>query len=75
MTGEDGQPLFDGLLFPSRNNYPAKSTALFDRAATKIQVLLDIDLTQHIDWPDFVANYRIGIEPDPDTVDGVDKKL
>lgn len=27
MLGDDGQVLFDGVLYPSRNNYPAKSIA------------------------------------------------
>lgn len=27
MVGDDGQPLFDGVLYPSRNNYPAASIA------------------------------------------------
>lgn len=35
MLGDDGQPLFDGVLYPSRNNYPAKSIALFERAAAE----------------------------------------
>jgi hypothetical protein len=34
MLGDDGQPLFDGVLYPSRNNYPAASIALFERAGT-----------------------------------------
>ena len=29
MVGDDGQPLFDGVLYPSRNNYPAKSCLLY----------------------------------------------
>ncbi|MCT0714750.1 RES family NAD+ phosphorylase, partial [Pseudomonas aeruginosa] len=33
ILGDDGQALFDGVLYPSRNNYPAKSIALFERAA------------------------------------------
>jgi hypothetical protein len=35
MLGGDGQPLFDGVLDPSRNNYPAKSIALFERAGQR----------------------------------------
>ena len=68
MLGNDGQPLFDGVLYPSRNNYPAASIALFERAGTKISVIEDIDLVDHVDWPRFVATYRIGIEPDPGPV-------
>jgi len=64
MRGNDGQPLFDGVLYPSRNNYPAKSIALFERAGAKISVVEDIDLVDHVDWPQFVAAYRIGVEPD-----------
>ncbi|HCF7479568.1 TPA: RES family NAD+ phosphorylase [Pseudomonas aeruginosa] len=69
MRGNDGQPLFDGVLYPSRNNYPAASIALFDRAGTKISVIADIDLVDHVDWPHFVATYRIGIESDPGPVE------
>lgn len=65
MLGNDGQPLFDGVLYPSRNNYPAKSIALFERAGTKVSVIKDIDLVDHVDWPPFVATYRIGVEPAP----------
>lgn len=62
---EDDVPLFDGVLYPSRNNYPAASIALFERAAMKVKVFADIDLVDHVDWPRFVADYRIGVEPDP----------
>lgn len=65
LRGSDGLPRFDGVLYPSRNNYPAASIALFERARTRIKVIEDIDLVDHVEWPDFVANYRIGIEPDP----------
>lgn len=65
MLGDDGQVLFDGVLYPSRNNYPAKSIALFERASAKVSVIEDIDLVDHVDWPRFVATYRIGVEPDP----------
>jgi len=65
MRDADDVPLFDGVLYPSRNNYPAASIALFDRAKDKIKVFADIDLVDHVDWPHFVANYRIGMEPDP----------
>ncbi|MBY4674338.1 RES family NAD+ phosphorylase [Burkholderia multivorans] len=69
LCGSDGLPLFDGVLYPSRNNYPAASIALFERAEAKIKVIDDIDLVDHVEWPDFVANYRIGVEPDPGPVD------
>ena len=69
MLGGDDAPLFDGVLYPSRNNYPAASIALFERAEKKVKVIEDIDLPVHADWPDFVANYRIGVEPDPGPVD------
>jgi len=68
MLGADDVPLFDGLLYPSRNNYPATSIALFDRAQGNIEVFDDIDLVDHVDWPRFVATYRIGVEPDPGPV-------
>ncbi|OZI62769.1 MULTISPECIES: RES family NAD+ phosphorylase [Bordetella] len=69
MLDDDGQPLFDGLLYPSRNNYPDTSIALFERAGTKVSVIEDIDLVDHVDWPRFVAAYRIGVEPDPGPVE------
>lgn len=65
MLGDDGLPQFDGVLYPSRNNYPAKSIALFERAQAKVTVIEDIDLVDHVDWPCFVATYRIGVESDP----------
>ncbi|XAH21958.1 RES family NAD+ phosphorylase [Xylophilus sp. GW821-FHT01B05] len=73
MRRNDGQPLFDGVLYPSRNNYPAKSIALFERAGAKISVVEDIDLVDHVDWPQFVATYRIGVEPDPGPVEPEDE--
>lgn len=61
-----GTPAFDGLLYPSRNNYPAASIALFDRAQAKVRVIDDIDLPDHAGWPGFVDDYRIGVwEPEP----------
>jgi len=69
MLGDDGKPLFDGVLYPSRNNYPAKSIALFERAGTKVSVIKDIDLVEHVDWPRFVATYRVGVEPCPGSVE------
>ena len=69
MLGDDDAPLFDGVLYPSRNNYPAASIALFERAEKKVKVFEDIDLPDHADWARFVADYRIGVEPDPGPVD------
>ncbi len=65
MLGDDDAPLFDGVRYPSRNNYPAASIALFERAEKKVKVFEDIDLPDHADWPRFVADYGIGVEPDP----------
>jgi hypothetical protein len=62
---EKNKPLFDGILYPSRNNYPAASIALFDRARRKVKVIADIDLVEHVEWPRFVMDYRIGVAPDP----------
>lgn len=69
MFGDDDHPLFDGVLYPSRNNYPAASIALFERAKAKVGVIEDIDLVDHVDWSRFVDTYRIGVEPDPGPVD------
>lgn len=68
MLGEDDEPLFDGILYPSRNNYPAASIALFQRVEEKVKVIEDIDLVDHVKWPRFVADYRIGVELDPGPV-------
>ena len=65
MRDADDKPIFDGLLAPSRNNYPEPCVALFDRARHKVKVIDDIDLVDHVDWPRFVEDYRIGVEPDP----------
>jgi hypothetical protein len=73
MLRDDDMPLFDGVLYPSRNNYPAASIALFERAQAKVKVFEDIDLAEHVDWPRFVANYRIGVEPDPGPVEPDDE--
>ena len=56
-----GTPAFDGLLFPSRNNFPATCIALFYRARAKVVVVDDLPLAQHVDWPAFVNQYRIGV--------------
>lgn len=60
-----GAPIFDGLLYPSRNNYPAKCVALFERAVAKVARIDDIDLADHIDWPRFVVEHKIGIVKAP----------
>jgi hypothetical protein len=65
IRGADGLPSFDGVLYPSRNNYPQPSVALFDSAQGKVRVFEDIDLVDHVDWPRFVEDYRVGVEPDP----------
>lgn len=69
MLAKDDVPLFDGVLYPSRNNYPAASIVLFERAKAKVKVFKDIDLVDHVGWPNFVANYRIGMAPDPGLAD------
>lgn len=65
MVDADGVPLFDGVFYPSRNNYPSASIALFERAQGKVKVVDDIDLSEHVDWPDFVEKYQIGVGLDP----------
>lgn len=64
MQTPSGKPLFDGILYPSRNNFPSKSIALFDRAAPKIKIVDEIDLDEHRDWPDFVTAFGIGVIDD-----------
>jgi hypothetical protein len=63
LTDALGVPLFDGLLYPSRNNHPASCIALFERARPKVALIDDIDLCDHIDWPAFVSSYRIIVLP------------
>ena len=48
----------------SRNNFPAICIALFERARHKIDVVADIELADHVDWPAFVAAHRLGIIQD-----------
>lgn len=52
---------FDGILYLSRNNPGDKCIALFDQAVHKIQVVDDIRLDDHRDWPAFVSQYGISI--------------
>ncbi|AJY43417.1 RES family NAD+ phosphorylase [Burkholderia humptydooensis] len=73
MLGDEGFPLFAGVLYPSRNNYPAASIALFDRAEAMVRVIEDIDLIDHADWPRFVDTYRVAVEPDPGPVEPDDE--
>lgn len=61
MKNKSGAPVFDGLVYPSHNNYPERCIALFDRALHAVQVVDDIDLADHVGWPGFVASYCIGI--------------
>lgn len=63
MVAAGNVPRFDGVLYPSRNNYPGRAIALFDRAGKKVRVVADIDLIDHVDWPLFVEKYDIGVEP------------
>jgi hypothetical protein len=58
-----GTPLFDGILYPSHNNLPAKCIALFDRANTKVFVVDDVDLDAHAHWPAFTVAYRVVVTP------------
>jgi len=64
MQTVDGAPLFDGILYPSRNNFPATSIALFDRASAKVKLIDDIDLNEHREWPEFVRAFGIDILDD-----------
>ncbi|MDN7179380.1 RES family NAD+ phosphorylase [Caballeronia sp. SEWSISQ10-4 2] len=64
FTDDAQASLFDGLVYPSRNNFPAICIALFERARPKVDAVADIDLADHVDWPAFVTTYRLGIIPD-----------
>lgn len=63
--GQPGRPRFDGICYPSRNNPAASCVALFDRAAAKVELALDLPLVEHKDWPDFVARFRIAVVEPP----------
>ena len=63
MAGVGVARRFDGVIYPSRNNYPGKAVALFHSAAKKVKIFGDIDLVDHADWPGFVDQYGIGVEP------------
>jgi hypothetical protein len=56
---------FDGLRYPSRNNYPDMCICLFDRALAKIHAskFTDIELNRHAEWPVFFKDYGIEILP------------
>lgn len=47
LTGDIGLPLFNSVLYPSRNNFPAASIAQFDPTAPKIGVIDDINLVDY----------------------------
>ncbi|MEN9865461.1 MAG: hypothetical protein RL748_1051 [Pseudomonadota bacterium] len=55
--------LFDGLIYPSRNNYPSRCVALFKRACSKVAVVDDIELPDHIEWPGFLHDFEITVLP------------
>ncbi len=61
FVDDHGVDCFDGVLYPSRNNFPAKCVALFDRARHKVRVIDDIDLADHADWPGFVSDFKVGV--------------
>lgn len=54
---------FDGIIFPSRNNYPATCIALFEDAKNKIDPSADFDLIQHTGWPAFLTAYEVIVLP------------
>lgn len=51
----------DGIVYPSRNNFPGNCVALFDRCQDKLGVIADIPLAHHRRWPGFVDEYAIQI--------------
>jgi hypothetical protein len=55
------QPDVDGILYPSRNNYPGMCLALFDRCKDKIGLLDDVPLERHRRWSAFVDDYAIQV--------------
>lgn len=65
LCRHDGAPWFDGIYYPSRNNFPSKAVALFEHAAAKVALIDDLDLVDHVDWPGFVESHAIAVAPDP----------
>lgn len=57
------QAEIDGILYPSRNNYPGLCLALFDRCASKLGLVADIALDRHLHWPHFQRQYGIRVTP------------
>ncbi|MFP5393616.1 MAG: RES family NAD+ phosphorylase [Gammaproteobacteria bacterium] len=53
------EPDIDGIVYPSRNNFPGTCLALFDRCRDKVASVVDIPLPQHPGWPSFMEQYRI----------------
>lgn len=51
----------DGILYPSRNNYPGSCIALFSRAVKKVQPLDDIALAHHTEWPGFLHTFNVTV--------------
>ncbi|MCB1896994.1 MAG: RES domain-containing protein [Zoogloeaceae bacterium] len=58
-AGDDTTPRFDGIVYPSRMNFPGQCIALFDRSARHLDHSADLPLRRHGDWPAFVRTYRI----------------
>lgn len=54
----------DGILYPSRNNYPGSCIALFDRCRARVGLITDIALERHRHWPDFAQQYGVTILPE-----------
>ncbi|MGA7180136.1 MAG: RES family NAD+ phosphorylase [Thiobacillaceae bacterium] len=62
LNSTRGAP-FDGIVYPSRNNPGASCVALFDCAAAKVSVLDDIRLDDHKDWPTFIRDFGVVVQP------------
>lgn len=52
---------FDGIYYASRMDPGATAVALFDRASSKIELVGDLGLEFHKDWPAFEQDYQISI--------------
>jgi RES domain len=63
QDNDAGTPMFDGIRYPSRNNYPGPCVAIFERARDKIDVMADINLPLHKDWPAFKSSYAVTVLP------------
>jgi hypothetical protein len=63
QTDDTGTAVFDGIRYPSHNNYPGPCVAIFERARDKIDTMADVRLPLHKDWPAFTSSFAVTVLP------------